>query len=198
MPPGTPRRLGCSSVAPCDRFRVAGRRRNVAPRPAPPLLKGPRMKYSTAKFRELTEAVPYYGQPPQFGHWLAPVPDLDPVRPTSTLAEDRGESSSKSSLLGHDFQLIAHFSPDFSGAWTFVPLSQPPPARKHYPDELLTTPEAAAVLRLRPHTLENLRTLGTGPVFHRVGGRVRYRFSDLEEFVNKGRRTSTSDNGSDK
>lgn len=40
--------------------------------------------------------------------------------------------------------------------------------------DLLTTREAAAVLRLAPKTLSNWRWLDVGPRWVRVGGRVRY------------------------
>ena len=43
-------------------------------------------------------------------------------------------------------------------------------------DELLDTKEAAAYLRLQPHTLEVWRCTGRYPLqFIRVGGKIRYR-----------------------
>ena len=39
---------------------------------------------------------------------------------------------------------------------------------------LLTTAEAAVWLRIKPHTLENMRYQGTGPKFRKHGGRVFY------------------------
>ena len=38
--------------------------------------------------------------------------------------------------------------------------------------QLLTTIEAAEYLRLKPHTLGNMRWQGTGPFFLKLGGRV--------------------------
>lgn len=58
--------------------------------------------------------------------------------------------------------------------------------------DLLTTEEAAALLRLKPHTLENMRWLGTGPCFLKLGGRVFYRRIDLREWCNQARRRSSS------
>lgn len=53
-------------------------------------------------------------------------------------------------------------------------------------DQLLTTREAAAFLRLRPGTIENYRYAGEGPRFVRVGRRaVRYRVTDLEAWMNR-------------
>jgi excisionase family DNA binding protein len=49
---------------------------------------------------------------------------------------------------------------------------------------MLTTHEAASYLRLSHRTLERLRVSGLGPKFIRAGGRaVRYRQSDLDEWV---------------
>ena len=50
----------------------------------------------------------------------------------------------------------------------------------HHPDAMLTTPQAADVLGLRPQTLHDWRSRGRGPAYLRLGGRaVRYRYSDL-------------------
>jgi excisionase family DNA binding protein len=48
---------------------------------------------------------------------------------------------------------------------------------------LLTQREAATVLRLSERTLERLRVQGLGPKFVRCGRSVRYRQSDLEEWI---------------
>ena len=67
---------------------------------------------------------------------------------------------------------------------------------KNLDDELLTTEEASRFLKLRPNTLEIWRLKGIGPKFYRISGRtVRYRLSDLMEFVENSVRTSTSDEG---
>lgn len=62
---------------------------------------------------------------------------------------------------------------------------------KHY----LSTREAAAWLGLSPRTLERYRVTGEGPVFHRLGSRVRYLLTDIEAWAAARRRTSTSDDG---
>lgn len=49
--------------------------------------------------------------------------------------------------------------------------------------ELLTTEEAAAVLRLSPHTLKKWRRLRTGPEYRKVGRRVVYRVKDLNSYI---------------
>ena len=62
--------------------------------------------------------------------------------------------------------------------------------------QLLTPRQAAAILGLTPRFLEMRRFKGGGPVFIRVSGRcVRYRLSDLIEWIEGRRRTSTSDQG---
>jgi len=55
-------------------------------------------------------------------------------------------------------------------------------------EPLMTTREAAAYLRLTPNTLNTLRWRGLGPAFIKLGNgfSIRYRFSDLERWVNEG------------
>ena len=48
---------------------------------------------------------------------------------------------------------------------------------------LLDTPEAASRVRLSPVTLERLRLTGEGPVYAKLGKSVRYRASDLDDWV---------------
>jgi len=61
---------------------------------------------------------------------------------------------------------------------------------------VLTPSEAAEALGLATKTLAKLRTSGRGPVFTRLGGGKRssvgYLVSDLEAFLQKGRRSSTA------
>ncbi|MDP3458182.1 MAG: helix-turn-helix domain-containing protein [Hyphomonas sp.] len=47
------------------------------------------------------------------------------------------------------------------------------------PGVWLTTHEAAGKLGLTPKTLANMRTLGKGPCFHKIGGKVWYRGQDI-------------------
>jgi hypothetical protein len=58
------------------------------------------------------------------------------------------------------------------------------------------TPEAAAYLGLSPRALEKHRCYGTGPVYHKLGGRVVYAIEDIEAWASLGLRCSTSDQGS--
>jgi Helix-turn-helix domain len=51
----------------------------------------------------------------------------------------------------------------------------------------LTTAEAAAHLRLKSHTLEQMRYLRTGPKYHKFGGMVRYALEDLQNYANDNR-----------
>ena len=61
---------------------------------------------------------------------------------------------------------------------------------------LLTTKEAAAVLGVCTRTLERWRVTGEGPRFRKIGHWVRYAPSDLDEWLKKCTRESTSDDGS--
>lgn len=70
--------------------------------------------------------------------------------------------------------------------------ASPPPATPQ-PSRYLRTPEAARHLGLSPRTLEKHRCYGTGPKYHRIGGRVVYGIADLEVWVARGARQSTFD-----
>ena len=61
----------------------------------------------------------------------------------------------------------------------------------------LSTRQAAEWLGLSTRTLDRYRVSGgPGPVFHRFGGRVRYRRDDLDAWAAARRRVSTVDDGS--
>jgi len=51
------------------------------------------------------------------------------------------------------------------------------------PFALMTVEEAAAYLRIAPKTLFNWRVRSEGPPALKVGGRVRYRRADLDEWL---------------
>ncbi len=61
--------------------------------------------------------------------------------------------------------------------------------------EYLNTEQAALVVGLAPKTLARYRVTGAGPVYHLLGRRVRYLREDLDAWVRKRRRKSTSDDG---
>lgn len=61
------------------------------------------------------------------------------------------------------------------------------------PPRYLRTKEAATFLSLSPRTLEKHRTYGTGPAYKKLGGRVVYAIEDLQNWVERGAVTSTSD-----
>ncbi len=66
------------------------------------------------------------------------------------------------------------------------------------PEQLLRQEQAALMLGLTPRCLENWRHRGGGPSYVRVSARcIRYRRSDLDEWVEARLRTSTSDCGTD-
>jgi hypothetical protein len=60
-------------------------------------------------------------------------------------------------------------------------------------DELLTSREAAAILRLSECTLERHRTAGTGPRFYALGRAIRYGRRDLLSWVERSGRQSPSE-----
>lgn len=57
------------------------------------------------------------------------------------------------------------------------------------------TREAARYLSLSNRTLEKLRVTGTGPEYFKMGRAVVYAISDLDAWIAKNRRASTSDRG---
>lgn len=59
----------------------------------------------------------------------------------------------------------------------------------------LRTPDAALIVGLSPRTLEKHRCFGTGPTYHKLGGRVVYTIEDLRAWAERGTRQSTSDPG---
>ena len=63
------------------------------------------------------------------------------------------------------------------------PASVTPQLRPHAvppdPQDWLTTEEAAGKLGLNVKTLANMRSLGKGPCFHKMGGKVWYRGQDI-------------------
>lgn len=65
------------------------------------------------------------------------------------------------------------------------------------PPRYLRTPEAARFLSLSHRTLEKHRCYGTGPRYSKVGGRVVYSVADLQAWVDRGMKASTSDPGHD-
>lgn len=58
--------------------------------------------------------------------------------------------------------------------------------------DLMSTREVAAHLRVRPQTLKKWRILGTGPRFVKIGFRVFYRSADIKAWIDGRLRTGTS------
>ena len=61
------------------------------------------------------------------------------------------------------------------------------------PSPYFTLAEAAAFLRLAPRTLDNMRQRGTGPLYGKHGGRVRYHRDDLVAWADSTRRRTTTE-----
>lgn len=63
-------------------------------------------------------------------------------------------------------------------------------------EKLISTEDAAELVRLRPQTLRSLRSKGGGPVFIKLApNRVAYSTADLEKWTEEKRRRSTADPG---
>jgi excisionase family DNA binding protein len=60
--------------------------------------------------------------------------------------------------------------------------------------DVLNTKEAAAYMRLGKPTLERFRLTGDGPKYCKLGGAVRYRRCDLEDWLESRLMSSTSAN----
>ena len=58
--------------------------------------------------------------------------------------------------------------------------------------EIFNTSEAAGYVRLGKPTLERFRITGQGPTYCQLGGAVRYRKSDLDDWLESRRIRSTS------
>jgi predicted DNA-binding transcriptional regulator AlpA len=63
------------------------------------------------------------------------------------------------------------------------------------PPRYLRTPDAARIVGLSIRTLEKHRIYGTGPRYSKLGGRVVYKLEDLQSWVERGAKASTSDPG---
>ncbi len=61
--------------------------------------------------------------------------------------------------------------------------------------QLIKSPDAATLLCISPITLRKWRWEGKGPKFIKVGRKVAYRKSDIDEFIEAQVRRSTSDTG---
>ncbi|MGA2055632.1 MAG: helix-turn-helix domain-containing protein [Bradyrhizobium sp.] len=58
--------------------------------------------------------------------------------------------------------------------------------------ELMTQEEVSALFDITTPVLANWRCAGKGPRYVKLGGRVKYRKADVEEFINGSVRQSTT------
>lgn len=65
-------------------------------------------------------------------------------------------------------------------------------------ERFLSERELAQLLNIKSETLRNWRWDRKGPIYIKIGTNVRYRMSDINDFINKRVRTSTSDTGEHK
>lgn len=66
-------------------------------------------------------------------------------------------------------------------------------AAKNTGAAVLSTPEAATYIGLKAPTLAGWRCKGYGPPFVKLGGKVGYRVRDLEKWLERSLRRSTSE-----
>jgi predicted DNA-binding transcriptional regulator AlpA len=59
--------------------------------------------------------------------------------------------------------------------------------------ELMTIEEVAALFDISVPVLGNWRSAGKGPRFVKLGGRVKYRKIDVDDFINSNVRQSTTE-----
>jgi hypothetical protein len=60
-------------------------------------------------------------------------------------------------------------------------------AASAHQDPILDTAQAAHYLKFSKSSLEAWRLEGRGPAYHKPSGRVKYRLSDLDAFMNASR-----------
>lgn len=105
---------------------------------------------------------------------------------------------SKRALYGFLVKLNNHISQRFGipPVGGDADLSEVDPRLTESPPTLLTPLQAARILGVAPKTLANWRVTGTSGLQHiAVGGRIRYRSSDVNNFIIQSAKTSTSDKG---
>jgi|TARA_B100001964_G_scaffold114273_1_gene127438 hypothetical protein len=59
--------------------------------------------------------------------------------------------------------------------------------------KLFNETEAADTLRLSKRTLQKWRVKGGGPLYRQIGSRIVYMFEDLKSFLDKRKRSNTSE-----
>jgi len=64
--------------------------------------------------------------------------------------------------------------------------------------QLLDETAVASLLSLSVRTLQSWRVSGGGPPFFKIGRAVRYNINDIEDWVARRARASTSDDGEDR
>lgn len=62
-------------------------------------------------------------------------------------------------------------------------------------EQFLNEKQLAEMLNIQSETLRNWRWEGKGPIFIKIGRNVRYRMSDVLNYINGNVRTSTTDTG---
>ncbi|MBZ9850307.1 helix-turn-helix domain-containing protein [Mesorhizobium sp. CA14] len=77
----------------------------------------------------------------------------------------------------------------------FLPHYGTKSSKRYRRNELLSTKEAAVVLKISLKTLQNWRVTGHGPQYVKIGSAVSYRYGDLLVFIRRNTHSSTSEGG---
>ena len=126
-------------------------------------------------------AWPWLSIQPFFRDSLTPIPGHQRHAPRAPEGGCRGE--------GEHFDTSQR--PFFVRFWREFLVTELP-MTKQRKSPFLTIAEAADLLRLKKHTLDNMRWQGTGPPFRKHGGRIFYHRDELNEWSKSGRRKSSS------
>lgn len=94
-------------------------------------------------------------------------------------------TASQADRLLQAFDLIAGVQHELTSSQPAAPLATPceDSAKMSRPDDLLTVREVSDLTGLAVQTLRNLRTGGQGPAGFILRGRLRYRRSDVEQWI---------------
>lgn len=121
---------------------------------------------------------------------MARMTEREPLTVDSLLRELGALAGRRSELLAAEARLWTDANRLLTSAAEFMScqtVQSPSPVAKRANDgnELLSTGQTAEFLNLAPPTLAKWRLQGGGPTFVRLGGRIFYRRSTLEQFLSE-------------
>ena len=116
-----------------------------------------------------------------------PVPLLNEL---AGIAERRAQLLQEEAQLWRDAARVLTASANTESTLSLK--AAPAPPETGVAPEILRTDEAATYLGVSPQTLAKWRLTGDGPVYIKLGRRVRYRRATLDEFVSRKTYPNTS------